>query len=109
MTNTLIAPNYSEVLEERTNQGKQSDYLVFQAPDRLGGYIQSGNRRSYVYVIGSTEYQSLTVSAGTPTKKLTFYQQASQGARNWTRPTATSPTQPRRSTRPIPGIPIRSR
>jgi hypothetical protein len=80
VTNTLSARNYSEVLEERTNQGKQTDYLVFQAPDRLGGYIQSGKLRTYVYVIGSTEYQSLTVPAGTPTRRLTFYRQASQGA-----------------------------
>ena len=48
-------------------QGKQTDYLEYQAPDRLGGYIQSGNRRTYVYVIGTYEYQSLTVAAGAST------------------------------------------
>jgi hypothetical protein len=78
--NTLLASNYSEVLNESTPQGKQTDYLVFQAPDRLGGYIQSGTKRTYVYVIGKWEYQSLTVAAGVSTDHLTFYRQASQGA-----------------------------
>lgn len=79
--NTLGAANYSEVLNENTPQGKQTDYLVYQAPDRLGGYIQSGTKRTYVYVIGKWEYQSLTVAAGAPTGHLTFYRQASQGAK----------------------------
>ena len=81
--NTLGASNYSEVLNEVTPQGKQTDYLVYQAPDRLGGYIQSGNKRTYVYVIGKWEYQSLTVSSvGASTDHLTFYRQASQGAQD---------------------------
>ena len=78
--NTLAAANYSQVVTETTPQGKQTDYLVFEAPDKLGGYVQSGDKRTYVYVIGNTEYQSLTVSANTPTKHLVFYQQPSQGA-----------------------------
>ncbi len=81
VTNTLNAANYSEVLTENTPQGKQTDYLVFQAPDRLGGYIQSGSKRTYVYVIGNVEYQSLTVANNTPTTSLVFYRQASQGAK----------------------------
>ncbi len=80
VTNTLSAPNYSEVLRENTPQGKQTDYLKFQAPDRLGGYIQSGSKRTYVYVIGSMAYQSQAVSANTSTKHLTFHSQTSQGA-----------------------------
>ncbi len=80
VTNTLGAANYSEVLNEVTPQGKQTDYLTYQAPDRLGGYIQSGNKRTYVYVIGNYEYQSLTVAPGASTSHLTFYRQASQGA-----------------------------
>ncbi len=80
VTNTLGAANYSEVLTENTPQGKQTDYLVYQAPDRLGGYIQSGSKRTYVYVIGKVEYQSLTVANNTPTNQLVFYRQASQGA-----------------------------
>ena len=80
VTNTLGAANYSEVLTENTPQGKQTDYLVYQAPDRLGGYIQSGSKRTYVYVIGKVEYQSLTVSNNTSTNHLVFYRQASQGA-----------------------------
>ena len=78
--NTLAAPNYSQVVTESTAQGKQTDYLVYQAPDRLGGYVQSGNKRTYVYVIGTEEYQSLTVAANASTKHLTFYKQQSQGA-----------------------------
>lgn len=80
VTNTLSAANYSQVLVENTNQGQQSDYLTFQAPDRLGGYIESGNQRTYVYVIGSYQYQSLTVPSGSTPSHLVFYRQASQGA-----------------------------
>jgi hypothetical protein len=79
--NTIGAANYSEVLTENTAQGKQTDYLVFQAPDRLGGYIESGSKRTYVYVIGTVEYQSLTVANNAPTTSLVFYRQASQGAK----------------------------
>jgi hypothetical protein len=79
VTNTLAAPNYSEVLTENTAQGQQTDHLTFQSPNRLGGYIQSGDKRTYVVVIGNIEYQSVTVSADTPTSKLKYYRQASQG------------------------------
>jgi hypothetical protein len=83
--NTLAASSYTETVVEKTPQGTQTDQLVWQAPDRLGGYIQSGNRRSYVYILpsktgGSVEYQSVTVSASAPTTHLTFYRQASQSA-----------------------------
>ena len=80
VNNTLGAANYSEVVAESTPQGNQTDYLVYQAPDKLGGYIQSGNKRTYVYVIGTKEYQSLTVTPNTPTENLVFYEQPSQGA-----------------------------
>ncbi len=80
VTNTLGASGYSEVLNEVTPAGKQTDYLVYQAPDRLGGYIQSGNKRTYVYVIGKWEYQSVTMAVGASTDHLTLYRQASQGA-----------------------------
>jgi len=79
--NTLAARNYSEVLSESTPQGQQTDYLVYQAPDRLGGYIESGAKRTYVYVIGKWEYQSLTVANGASTSHLVFYRQPSQGAK----------------------------
>jgi hypothetical protein len=84
VTNTLAAPNYSLVVTEKTPQGNQTDNLVWEAPNRLGGYIQSGKKRTYVYVLpsgsGSAEYQSLTVSATAPTRHLVFYRQASQSA-----------------------------
>ena len=79
MTNTISAPNYSEILSQDSSQGQQTDHLTYQAPDRLGGYIQSGSKRAYVYVIGRTEYQSQTVPNNTPVKALTFQSQASQG------------------------------
>jgi predicted membrane-bound mannosyltransferase len=79
-TNTLAAANYSEVVTENTAQGTQTDYLTYQAPDRLGGFIQSGNKRTYVYVIGSVQYQSVSVAANASTKNLVFYKQASQPA-----------------------------
>jgi hypothetical protein len=75
VTNTLTARNYTEVVEKTPN-GNQTENLVYQAPDRLGGYIQSGNKRTYVVVIGSVLYQSLTVSTTAPTTHLTFYKQS---------------------------------
>jgi hypothetical protein len=80
VSNTVSAPNYSEVLSQTTPQGKQTDYLKYQAPDRLGGYVQSGSSRVYVYVIGSTEYQSQSLPNNSSTKNLTFQSKASQGA-----------------------------
>jgi hypothetical protein len=77
-TNTLAASNYTEVATERTAQGSQTDYLVYQAPDRLGGYIQSGTQRTYIYIIGSVQYQSVSVAANASTKHLVFYRQAAQ-------------------------------
>jgi hypothetical protein len=81
---TLGASSYTQVVTEQTPQGNQTDHLVWQAPNRLGGYIQSGSRRTYVYVLpsagGYVEYQSLTVPASTPTSRLVFYKQASQSA-----------------------------
>jgi hypothetical protein len=79
VTKTLAAPSYTEVLSQSTPQGKQTDYLKYQAPDRLGGYIQSGSKRTYVYVIGSTEYESQAVPNGTSISQVAFQSQASQG------------------------------
>jgi hypothetical protein len=79
VASTLAAPSYSEVLSEVLPQGKQTEYLNFQGPDRLGGYLQSGNKRSYVVVIGSVLYQSLTVSSNVSTNHLTFYKQQARG------------------------------
>ena len=79
-SNTLAASNFSEVVTEVTAQGTQADGLVWHAPDRLGGSIDSGNKRTYVYVIGSVQYQSVSVAANGSTKHLVFYRQASQAA-----------------------------
>ena len=87
VVNTLAASNYSQVVNQTTAQGKETEYLVWEAPDKLGGYVQSGDKRTYVYVIGNTEYQSLTVPNNTPTKKLVFYQQPAQGPASAVDPT----------------------
>jgi hypothetical protein len=79
VSNTLNAPSYSEVIYQNTSQGQQTSYLVYRAPDRLGGYIQAGSRRSYVFSIGTSYYQSLTVPKNTPPKNLTFYRQDNPG------------------------------
>ena len=39
VANTLGAPNYTEVSPRSTPQGTQTDDLVWQAPDKLGGYV----------------------------------------------------------------------
>ncbi len=78
--NTLRAPNYSEYLVEKTPQGNQTASLVYQAPDRLGGWLQSAGRRTYLVIIGSTEYISVTRSTKTAGGPLTFYTQQTTGA-----------------------------
>ena len=77
--NTLKASNFTENLMEKTAQGSQQAQLVFQSPDRLGGWLISGKRKTYLYIIGNAEYIAITrsVSAPAPT---TFYRQQSQGA-----------------------------
>jgi hypothetical protein len=80
VTNTLKSPNYSEYLVEKTPQGNQTASLVYQAPDRLGGWLQSAGRRTYLIIIGSTEYISVTRPAGSTAAPLTFYTQQTTGA-----------------------------
>ena len=79
VTNTLKSPNYSEYLVEKTPQGNQTASLVFEAPDRLGGWLQSAGRRTYLVIIGSSEYISVTRPAGS-TAPPTFYTQQTTGA-----------------------------
>ena len=78
--NTLAAPNYTEVLNTTSPNGTQTLHLVFQAPDRLGGYAVNGNRRTYIYIIGPYEYQSLTVPNTASDKHLVFYRQPGRPA-----------------------------
>jgi hypothetical protein len=79
VNNTLQAPSYNEVASEKTPQGSETAYVSYQAPDRLGGFVQSGNRRTYIVFIGNYEYQSVTVSPGASTKNLVFYRQSIAG------------------------------
>ncbi len=84
VNNTKKAPSYTELVTEKTPQGEETYHLVWQAPDRLGGYVQSGNRRGYVYFLpsaaGPVEYQSITQSASGSTRHLVFYRQAAESA-----------------------------
>ena len=77
--NTLKASNYTEILTEQTPQGNQQANLVFQSPDRLGGWLRSSNRKTYLFIIGKKEYVAVTrsASAKVPTK---FYTQRTTGA-----------------------------
>jgi len=79
VTNTLKSANYSEDLVEKTPQGKQNASLVFQSPDRLSGWLLSSGRKTYLYIIGHTEYIAVTTSAKAkpPTK---FFTQQTTGA-----------------------------
>lgn len=77
--NTLAAPNYTEDLVERTPQGNQSAHIVYQAPDRLGGWLLASGRKTYLFIIGTTEYIAVTQSAGAAMPK-TFYTQQTTGA-----------------------------
>ncbi len=79
VNNTLKASGYNEVASETTPQGSETAYLTYQAPDRLGGFVQSGKRRTYIVFIGDYEYQSVTVNVGASTKHLTFYRQSIAG------------------------------
>jgi len=80
VTNTLGSTNYSEYLVEKTAQGSQNASLVYQAPDRLGGWLQSVGRRTYLVIIGTTEYISVTRSASATGQPTRFYTQQSPGA-----------------------------
>jgi hypothetical protein len=77
--NTLGAANYTEDLVEKTPQGNQTARLVFQSPDRLGGWLMSAGRKTYIYIIGTTEYIAVSQSATAPAPK-TFYTQQTTGA-----------------------------
>ena len=80
VTITLKSPSYAELDVEKTPQGDQTANLVYQAPDRLGGWIQSAGKRTYLVIIGSTEYISLTRDAKLAGSPLIFYTQQSPGA-----------------------------
>jgi len=78
--NTLASPNFTEDLVEKTPQGNQTAHLVYQAPDRLGGWLLSAGRKTYIFIIGTTEYIAVSQSAGAPAPK-TFYTQQTTGAK----------------------------
>jgi hypothetical protein len=78
---TLASTNYTEHLVEKTPQGNQTASLVYQAPDRLGGWLESAGRRTYLVIIGSKEYISVTRPKSSAGKPLTFYTQQTTGAR----------------------------
>ena len=79
VTNTLKAPSYSEALVEKTPQGNQQASLVFQSPDRLAGSLQASGRKTYLFIIGHTEYIAVTTSAKAP-RPTKFFTQQTTGA-----------------------------
>ncbi len=81
--NTLNAANYTSDVLESSPQGTQTQHLVYQSPNRLGGYVDSGTVRVYVAVIDSVEYQSNQVSPSASTDHLTFQKQTSQPASSY--------------------------
>jgi hypothetical protein len=80
VANTRRAPSYSEVFTERTLEGSETGYLTYRAPDRLGGYVESSGGRTYIYIDGVNEYQSVSVTNGASTSHLVFYRQHAETA-----------------------------
>ncbi len=79
ISNTLAAPSYSSLVVSSGPQATTQS-LTWQAPDRIGGYVDTGKRRFYVAVIGGFEYQSTQVSTSTGPSNLTFMKGAAQPA-----------------------------
>jgi hypothetical protein len=79
VTNTLGASGYTEVLSESTNQGNQTGHLVYQAPDRLGGYLDSAGHRMFLVIIGSTEYLSVATPSTVTSPPSQYFSQATSG------------------------------
>jgi hypothetical protein len=82
VANTLAAPSYTSLLTV-TGAHAETQYLVYQAPNRIGGYVDTGSKRIYVAVIGSAEFSSTQTSPSSSGTNLTFTQVASQPARSY--------------------------
>jgi len=81
VTNTLKAPSFTEYLVEKTPQGDQTANLSYNAPDRLGGWLDSVGRRTYLVIIGTTEYISVTRPIKGAKGPIDFYKQQTEGAK----------------------------
>ena len=97
--NTLGASNYTEDLVEKTPQGNQTAHLVYQAPDRLGGWLLSAGRKTYLYIIGTTEYIASASRPSAPIAEDLLHPADHRAPRPSTRPTPTSRTTTRASPR----------
>jgi hypothetical protein len=82
VTNTLHSANYTENLVEHTPQGNQTATFVYQAPDRLAGWIRSPAGQIYVVVIGATEYAGATQSLTDQRIPRVFFTQEGPGAQS---------------------------
>ncbi len=91
VANTLAASGYTQVLNGKSSEGAQSEFLVWQSPDRLGGYVQSANQRSYAYILpgaaGPVEYQTKPLAVNASTAHLVFYRQAANSPASAADPT----------------------
>ena len=81
MNNTLKAPNYTEVLVQKTTQGNETADLVYQAPDRLSAILSAAGHKTYLFIIGTKEYVAVTTKANAPVPTK-FYTQASAGVQS---------------------------
>jgi hypothetical protein len=80
-TSTLHAANYTELATVTGGEdGNETLSLVWHAPDTLGGHVESQGRRAYVWVFGTTEYQSTTVAVTRGPSGLTIQKGTGQPA-----------------------------
>jgi hypothetical protein len=81
VTNTLAASNYTEDFSQTTSTGPESEHVVFQNPDSLGGYEQIGNQRTYVLIQGNKAYAARTTGTGASAAHLVFRKATAQPAK----------------------------
>ena len=80
VADTLGASGFSEHLTESTPQGNQTADLVYQAPNRLGGWLTSAGHRTYLVIIGGTEYIGTTQPGTDRVVPRSFTSQTTTGA-----------------------------
>ena len=80
VADTLGASGFSEHLTESTPNGNQTADLVYQAPNRLGGWLASAGHRTYLVIIGGTEYIGTTQPGTDRVVPRSYTSQATTGA-----------------------------
>jgi hypothetical protein len=72
VTYTLAASNYTEDFSQSTPQGTETEHVVFQAPDSLGGFEQIGTQRTYVLIQGNRAFAVTTNGSRASAAHLVF-------------------------------------